>query len=123
MRKKMIKIRIILILILSLSLVPNFVLAANIDPGFDVFRDTLGLGTKDLRETIAELINQAIGLLGIIAVMVILYGGFVWMISGGNEEKVKKAKDTMISGVIGLVIVLTSFSIANFVINSILQAT
>ncbi|HDQ23061.1 MAG TPA: hypothetical protein ENN28_03790 [Candidatus Uhrbacteria bacterium] len=117
-------LQIIIIVSIALILAPNFVLAASNDLlGLEIIRDELGLGTRDLRETIAMLLNQAMGLLGIIAVVVILYGGFVWMLSGGNEEKVKKAKDTMVSGIIGIVIVLTSFSLANFIINSILQAT
>ncbi len=115
--------RICFILVLSLMLLPHLALAATIDPGFSVFQDELGLGTRDLRLTIADLIHEAMGLLGIMAVVVILYGGFIWMISGGNDEKVKQAKDTMISGIIGLVIVLTSYSLANFVVSSILQAT
>jgi len=117
-------LQIIIIASLALILAPNFVLAASNDLlGLEIIRDELGLGTRDLRETIAMLLNQAMGLLGIIAVVVILYGGFVWMLSGGDDEKVKKAKDTMVSGIIGIVIVLTSFSLANFIINSILQAT
>lgn len=104
-------------------LLPQSVFAATLDPGFDVFKDEIGLGTRDIRLTIADLIHEAIGLLGIMAVVIILYGGFIWMISAGSDEKVKQAKDTMTSGIIGLVIVLTSYSLANFILNSLLQAT
>ena len=122
MKKYLLKI-IIFFIFLSLISVPVMALAANIDLGFDVFADDIGLGTRDIRETIASLINQAIALLGVIALVVILFGGFRWMIAGGDQEKVKKAKDTLISGVIGLIIILTSYSLANFVVNSLLKAT
>mgnify|MGYP001589838599 FL=1 len=63
------------------------------------------------------------GLLGIVAVVIILAGGFLWMTAGGNEEKVEKAKSLIFSGIIGLAIILTSFAIARFVISSLTSAT
>ncbi len=122
MKKQLLKI-IIIFIFSSLIFVPIVVSAASVNPGFNVFENEIGLGTRDIRETIASLINQAIALLGVIALVVILFGGFRWMIAGGDEEKVKKAKDTLISGVIGLIIILTSYSLANFVVNSLLKAT
>ena len=54
--------------------------------------------------------------LGIIAVCVILYGGFMWMTAAGNEDRVDKAKQMIIAGAIGLVIILAAYAIVNFVI-------
>lgn len=82
-----------------------------------------GLGTQDVRVTISNIINVAMGLLGIIAVVLILYGGFKWMTSGGAEDKVKAAKQLIIQGVIGLVVILSAYAIAQFVITSLLTAT
>lgn len=81
------------------------------------------LGTKDVRETIAAIINVALGLLGIIAVVIILAGGFTWMTAVGNEEKVDKAKKMIFAGIIGLAIILSAYAIASFVITSLIQAT
>jgi len=83
----------------------------------------LGLGTKDIRTTIASIINVAMGLLGIVAVVLILYGGFTWMLAGGTPDKVEKAKKIIGYGVIGLVIILCAYAIATFVINSLMTAT
>lgn len=83
------------------------------------FAADAGLGDADLTTTIASIIRTVMGFLGIIAVIIILIGGFLWMTSGGNEEKVKKAKKVIVSGVIGLVIVIAAFSIASFVITQI----
>ena len=48
-------------------------------------------------------------------------GGVGYMTSSGDAGKVKKAKDTILYGVIGLVIVALSFAIVNFVISSIIS--
>ncbi|MFH1430817.1 MAG: hypothetical protein ABIG71_04885 [Candidatus Uhrbacteria bacterium] len=87
------------------------------------FGTATGLSTKDVREVVARIINTAMGLLGIVAVVIILAGGFMWMTAGGDETKTGKAKKFIFSGVIGLAIVLTSFALARFVIESLISAT
>lgn len=82
-----------------------------------------GLGTKDIRETVAQIINVALGLLGIVAVVIVIAGGFTWMTAGGNEEKVDSAKKMIFAGVIGLAIILSAYAIARFVITSLVTAT
>ncbi len=89
----------------------------------DSFAGEAGLGDADLVDTIAQIIRIALGFLGIIAVVIILLGGFKWMTAGGNDDKVKDAKKLIFSGIIGLVIVLTAYAIASFVIDSIMTAT
>jgi hypothetical protein len=87
------------------------------------FASTAGLGEADLVETIAQIIRVALGFLGVIAVVIILLGGFKWMTAGGNDDKVKDAKKLIFSGIIGLVIIISAFAIASFVISSIISAT
>jgi len=82
-----------------------------------------GLGLQDPRETAAKVVNVILGFLGIIAVVLILIAGFLWMTAAGSEEKIGTAKKLMSAGVIGLVIVLAAFGIARFVISSMLSAT
>lgn len=81
--------------------------------------NNIGLSTKDPREIIAQVIRIALGFLGIIAVIIILLGGFKWMTSGGNEEKAGDARKLMTAGLIGLIIVLAAFGIASFVLRSL----
>lgn len=83
----------------------------------------LGLPSSDVRVTVARIIRVAMGLLGIIAVVIILIGGFTWMTAGGNEEKVGEAKKWIFSGIIGLAIILSAYAIATFVINQLVNAT
>ena len=101
----------------------NLASAATIDPGFKIIEDHLNLPKTDIRVVMARLVNQATGLLGIVTVLVILFGGFSWMVSFGDEEKVQKAKSTIASGIIGLIIILVSFSLANYILTTVLQAT
>lgn len=65
---------------------------------------------------IANLINVAIGLAGLIAVVVIVFGGQRYLTSAGDPGKAKQAKDMIMYGVIGLVVAVLSWAIVNFVI-------
>ncbi|MFA5022173.1 MAG: hypothetical protein WC508_03780 [Patescibacteria group bacterium] len=82
-----------------------------------------GLGTKDIREGIMAVISVLLGFLGIIAIVIMLYGGFVWLTSAGNEEKVGQAKKIITAGVIGLVIIFVAYALATFVISQLMTAT
>jgi hypothetical protein len=88
----------------------------------EAFASEAGLGSGDLVTTIANIIRVVLGFLGVVAVFIILLGGFKWMTSGGADEKVRDAKKLMISGVIGLAIVLSAYAIASFVIGSLTGA-
>ena len=80
----------------------------------------VGGGSKDdLDKGVQNIVNAIIGILGVVAVVVIIYGGVQYMTSSGDSGKVKKAKDTILYGVIGLVICALAFAITNFVIGSL----
>ena len=81
------------------------------------------LSDSDPRAIVGRIINIALGILGIIAVGIILLGGFKWMTAGGNEDKTSEAKQLLGAGVIGLVIILSSWALATFIINQIYGAT
>ena len=107
------------------------VMAGDVDSlwgGSDVkmyFKTNSGLPSEvntDPRIVIAELIRDVLGFLGIIAVVIILFAGFRWMTSGGDEDKISKSKQMLVAGVIGLLIVLFSYALASFVIKQIIRA-
>lgn len=75
----------------------------------------VGLGTADLKATIVNIIAWVLGIVALIAVVMIIIGGFMWLTSGGNEEKIEKAKKTISSAVIGLIIVILAWAIVIFV--------
>ncbi|MBU0648787.1 hypothetical protein KJ969_01610 [Patescibacteria group bacterium] len=119
--------RTILIIGFGLIFFVSFLIFVNqafaIDVGLAQVAEEIGLGGGDIRVVVARIIRSFLTLLGITAVVLILYGGFVWMTAGGDEEKVEKAKKILINAVIGLAIILTSFAITQFVLNSLLEAT
>ena len=88
--------------------------AATVDPVGDPNNDNL---TND----IIHILNGVIATLGLVAVIVIIIGGVNYMTSTGDPAKVKKAKDTILYGLIGLIICVLSFAIVNFVIKNIIK--
>ncbi|MDO8667998.1 MAG: pilin [bacterium] len=77
----------------------------------------------EFRDLIESIIAWVMGFLGIIAVVVILIGGFKWMTAGGNEDKVGEAKKLLIAGLIGLIIVVLAYAIAVFVLAQLIDIT
>jgi hypothetical protein len=84
---------------------------------------TIGVGTADLKATVIKIIQWVLGLLGLIAVIMILIGGFQWMTAGGNEEKVASAKKIISAAVIGLIVVLLAWAIVIFVVRTTSNVT
>ncbi|NLZ74311.1 hypothetical protein GX917_00135 [Candidatus Falkowbacteria bacterium] len=81
------------------------------------------LVSTDPRAIAGRIINILLGLLGIIAVLLIIYAGFKWLMSGGDEEKITGAKKILKNATIGLVIILSSWAIAIFILNKLGGAT
>lgn len=72
-------------------------------------------GQTDIVAFAALVVQALLGLLGAIFVILIIYGGITWMTAMGAEDKVSKAKKIIINAVIGLIIVMISYSIAYLV--------
>jgi hypothetical protein len=73
----------------------------------------------DVPLLIGRIIRIFLSFAGLILVVMIIAGGILWMTSGGEEEKIKKAKGLIQSAVIGLAIVILSYTIAYFVIEAL----
>lgn len=80
-----------------------------------------GSGGQDLVASVTGIINGVIGVLGFVCVVVMIVGGVNYMISAGDTNKVTKAKNTILYGLIGLVICVLAFAIVNFVIVNIIN--
>ncbi len=78
----------------------------------------VGLSGRSLPETLRVAIQWALGVLGVAAVALIVYGGFVWMTAAGSEETIAKAKKIIGAAVIGLVIVMLAWAIVVFVVGT-----
>lgn len=77
----------------------------------------------DLTSLIGNLIKALLGVLGVIFVILIIYAGFLYMTAGGEEDKVKKSKSLMVQSVIGMIIIVAAYAIADYVIRALLTAT
>lgn len=74
---------------------------------------------NSLIPTILNIIQVTIGVLALVAVIVIIFAGVRYTTSAGDAGKVKKAKDSILYGIIGLVIAILAFAIVNFVLSSL----
>jgi prepilin signal peptidase PulO-like enzyme (type II secretory pathway) len=68
---------------------------------------------------VGNVIRALLGIVGSLALGVFILGGLTWVISAGNEEKVKKGKDMVMWAAFGLVLILVSYALVNFVITAI----
>jgi len=123
MNKKIIK-NLVAFAMLAFLVIPFVTMAQpDLNPGIDIISPELSLSKTDPRVITARLINTAMLFLGIIAVGIVLIGGFKWMTAGGNEDKVGEAKKLMGAGIVGLVIVLAAWGVASFVLEQLIDAT
>ncbi|MDD4902746.1 MAG: IPT/TIG domain-containing protein, partial [Patescibacteria group bacterium] len=116
------RIIIALTLLAGIFVMAGFALAQGPDLGLS-YGNVTGLAATDPRLIVGNIIRIALGFLGVIALGLIIYGGFLWMTAAGNEERIATAKKVLISAIIGLIIILSAFAIATFILNSLLQAT
>lgn len=108
---------------LSLFLLPSAALAQT-NGGLTNFGTATNLGTDvPIIETVANIINIVLGFLGVIVVVGIIYGGFLMMTSAGNEERTGQGRKIVAAGVIGLVIILAAYAIAQFVVGNLINET
>ena len=73
---------------------------------------------RSIYEIVGAIIGTFLSLLGVIFLVLVIYGGFLWMTSGGNETKVLKAKQTLTRAIIGFIIIISSYAITMFVFNA-----
>lgn len=92
------------------------------DPG-NVIKSTTGLPSKDAKLTVIAAVQYVLSFLALIAVVIILWSGFEWMTAGGNEDRLRSAKDRLRNAVVGIVIILLAWAIASFTVNVVSNVT
>lgn len=68
---------------------------------------------------IGRIISAVLGIVGSLALVMLIFGGITWMTSGGNTDKIKKGRDIVVWAVIGLVIIFTSYALVRFLLGGI----
>ncbi len=121
---------------LSLVLVFSVFFVSNINAGDPAKKDNLSnaFGPKKIDQSASKMgfdvsgaqtpetivgivISAVLGFLGVIFIVLMVYGGILWMTAGGNDEKVGKAKNIIRNAAIGLVVVLISYSLSWLILN------
>ena len=77
--------------------------------------------SKNLPETIGKIIKICLSLLGVIFLLLI-YGGYIWMLAQGNDQEVEKAIKIIKNSIIGLVIISAAYIIVNLIFEKILSS-
>lgn len=75
--------------------------------------------SSNLGDVISKVIQVVLSMLGVVFLVLLIYGGFLWMTARGNEQQVEKAKEVMYSSIIGLIIVLGAYAISYFVLDKL----
>lgn len=110
------------IIILSVIFLLSFFILAQVGLAGDYGLDTtakVGYGgdaelakiNKPIPELIGKIVGAGLAFIGVLFFILIIYGGFTWMLASGNEQQIAKAKDLIFAAVIGLVIILAAYAI------------
>ena len=78
-----------------------------------------GDGDQAVSNVVATIIQAFLGILGIIFLTLTLYAGYLWMTAGGDEIKVTKARTLLQQAIVGLLIIVSAYSITYFVFGKI----
>ncbi|PIP29528.1 hypothetical protein COX27_00905 [Candidatus Kuenenbacteria bacterium CG23_combo_of_CG06-09_8_20_14_all_36_9] len=127
MNKKLLKNALVFLTLLVLLSPVMVAVAADdtpADPNYGVDQlDNLDLPqpTEEnaLPTIVINLINLVLGFLALIAIVIVLIGGFEWMTAGGNDDKVKTAQNRLKYGLIGLVIIFVAYGLVTFVLKTL----
>lgn len=126
---KIIKQISILALLVLILVFPYFVFgASNIKSGLLELGEASSYETGGITETSVSsiagtIVSAFLSLLGIIFIVLMLYGGYLWMMARGNEENVTKSQDLIRSAIIGLIIITAAYAISAFVFDRIASQT
>ena len=71
---------------------------------------------------VAQIILTVLGLLGVVFVVLLTYGGFLWVTSAGEEDKVKKATGLIFNAILGALIVIAAYAITYYVLQKLIAA-
>lgn len=77
------------------------------------------LSAKTVPELISNILKAVIGIVGALALLVFVYGGFLWLTSGGDSAKISAGKEAMKWAAIGLAVIFTSYGLVRFVFSAI----
>lgn len=125
MKLSTIKISVLSLFLLAVSTLPVQA-ASNVHIINDTASDAYKNGNYQLSDAVSLIIHISeiiLQIVGVLTFAMFVYGGFLFLMSSGNTETVKKAKKIIIAAIIGLIIVFTSYTLVQFFITSITTPT
>ena len=90
-----------------------------IETGLQTTANTAGFETATAKtppQIVAGIIQIALGLVGVIFLILVIVSGFQWMMAGGNAETVTKSKKRITAATIGLIVILSAYALTSFII-------
>jgi hypothetical protein len=125
------KMLLLLLAFLMLAVLPLGASASAIDDARNGLKsvaakigfDTNAEGGGSIAVVVGRVIKVALGLVGIIFLVLTLYGGWLYMTAAGSQERVEKARNLLRDSIIGLIIVITAYAITTFVVAAIVGVT
>ena len=111
--------RKIAVSLITLTIVLLPALAEAVTGGLTSPTRPTGVPGGTLLDTITFVINIVLYLVGAIALLMLVYGGFMYIISGGNEDTIEKAKKILTYAIVGVVVVIISYVVVNFLVAEI----
>jgi len=97
-------------------------LAQEMDQNLSVIGDETGMQKLDPRIIVGRIIKSLLGLLGALAISIVIYSGYQYMTAAGDPTKVSAAQKRLVNGFIGLVIIIFAYAITTFIFNMLLGA-
>ncbi len=85
--------------------------------GIDETAKEAGLQKSDPAEVVGTGIGAVLAFVGVVFFGLMVYGGMIWLTARGNEKRVEKAKEIIISAVVGIAIVFVSYGITSLIID------
>jgi len=99
---------------LALIFLPLATSAAGTVPTIDSTLQGTGIPMVSLTVFLLNILRIFFGILGVLAVFLIIYGGLIWISWQGDPDKVKKAKQIIYNTIIGLIVIFSAFAISSF---------
>lgn len=117
MRKKTVLSILFSFLLVGALYAPQTIFAATCPKGTVCLVNPLK--TASIPELVKNVISTAVGVVGALALLIFVYGGFLWLTSGGEAAKIQSGKDAMKWAAVGLAVVFSSYALVSFVLSTL----
>ena len=110
---------IVPVIALSVSLFTPMAMSVNAEgaqAGADIARPTDTTVPGNLGDSLKNIANVALYIIGAVSVLMLIYGGIRYTVSGGDSAAVTSAKNTIMYAIIGVIVALLAYAIVNFVL-------